>query len=110
MPNTYKIVGNILTIKNCFMNKTKKVIMVASMLLITAGVFAGKKRFSNDLYVSSDAINFTLILTGGTFQDLQTTANGNQVTITGATSTPVYKLYYGASAADKVYSSASTGF
>lgn len=87
------------------MSKIKMLFLAAGLMLVTAGVFAGKAKFQtiSNLYVSSNGSTFFPLATSLTPGDIQTTANGSQITVTDHLGTP-FGLYYGMSSLDKVYS------
>ncbi|MHA4806563.1 hypothetical protein ACX0G9_00580 [Flavitalea flava] len=81
------------------MNKVKMFFVAASLLLVTAGVFAGKARFDTySLYVSNNATPTTLNsfqLTPATtvaLIDLTTSGSTGQATVTNTSGT-AFKLY-----------------
>ncbi|HXD77614.1 MAG TPA: hypothetical protein VN616_07385 [Puia sp.] len=87
------------------MSKIKMLFLAAGLMLVTAGVFAGKAKFQtiSNLYVSSNGTTFFPLATSVTPGDIQTTINGAQITIEDHSGVS-YKLYYGMSSLDKVYS------
>jgi hypothetical protein len=86
------------------MKKFRILLVGIALTAITAGVFAGRPKFANDLYVSSDGTNFTKILSSAaTFDELQTTANGSQVQIKDHAGNS-FGLYFSNSAGAKLYS------
>jgi hypothetical protein len=79
------------------MNKVKMFFIAATLVLATAGVFAGKAKFASlgALYVSNDAVHYYNIAPSATFNGLQATGSSlsAQATITDQSQTS-YGLYY----------------
>ena len=73
--------------------KIKNLIVAGALLLVTAGVFAGRAKFAPaDVYADVAGTKVKLV-TNTTFNDLSTNAIGNQAKIIGSGGTTSYNLY-----------------
>jgi hypothetical protein len=84
------------------MKSLKMLFVAAALLLVTAGVFAGKAKFSNELYVYNGS-SFVNVASSVTFNSAAWSTSGSvQATTIDNTSTS-YPLYYGQSLSDKIF-------
>jgi hypothetical protein len=94
MPKTFKRVSNSFNyLKLFFMKKMKMFFVAAGLLLVTAGVFAGKAKFADSgLWGYNSTGGYKLLLPATSFpDDLTTSPTSTQASIIGASGT--YALY-----------------
>lgn len=88
------------------MKKAKVIILSSALSLITIGVLAGRAKFAVQGLVADDGGTMRQISTFSSFPgtiDLQTTANGTQVSITDDAGNPHLVYYYNGSTTQPVY-------
>lgn len=77
------------------MNKVKMFFVAASLLLITAGVFAGRARFTTiTIYSSKTAGAYQPLASSAVLVDLTETQSGTQAKLTPSVAAGTYGLYY----------------
>ncbi|MES1223973.1 MAG: hypothetical protein ABUT20_51235 [Bacteroidota bacterium] len=76
------------------MNKVKMFFIAAALVLVTAGVFAGKAKFLDAQVVAYNSGNYFPLTSSATLTDLTTTASGSQARIVSSIHPTInYSLY-----------------